>query len=258
MDTQLAGTVALVTGGSRNIGRAIAVGLAREGATVAISYQSDRAGAEETLDLLAAAGSTGRAYPCTLQDVGAPEALAAAAMGDLGPIGVLVSTVSVRPHQPLGQVDAAAFDEVFALNVRAAYLLSQAVADPMVAAGFGRMIFIGGLASYTGHDGRAAVMASKLALVGLARSLSFDLVAKGVTANVVVPSRIDTLREGEVRVPAPHPDPRAARLPVGRLGLPEEIADMCTFLASPRASFISGQELFVTGGKFPLTWDGAG
>jgi 3-oxoacyl-[acyl-carrier protein] reductase len=256
---ELIGRVALITGGSRNIGRALALRFSDAGARVAITYHSDAESAATTVRLIAERGGTAQSYHAALDEPAAPDRLHEEVARDFGTVDVLVNSAAVRPRQPLGEVAASAFDGVFAVNVRAGFLLAQAVAEGMREQGFGRILFFGGLSSYIGQHSRAAVMASKLAVVGVARSLAFELAPAGVTVNVVVPGRIDTER-GAVEHYGPARDRAAqsALVPVGRLGSTDDVAELCLFLASPASSFITGQELFVTGGAFPLTTHGVG
>jgi 3-oxoacyl-[acyl-carrier protein] reductase len=259
MADELIGRVALITGGSRNIGRALALRFSDAGARVAITYNTDAENARTTVRLITERGGIAQAYQVSLEDPEAPERLHDAVSSDFGTVDVLVNSAAVRPRQPLGEVSAAAFDAVFAVNVRAGFLLAQAVAPGMREQGFGRILFFGGLSSYIGQPSRVAVMASKLAVVGLARSLAFELAPTGVTVNVVVPGRIDTERGAiEQYGPARDRAVQSALVPVGRLGSTEDVAELCLFLASPAAGFITGQELFVTGGAYPLTKHGVG
>jgi 3-oxoacyl-[acyl-carrier protein] reductase len=243
---ELIGRVALITGGSRNIGRAVALRFSDAGARVALTYNSDAESAEETVRLISERGGTAKSYQAALEDPDAPGLLHAEVSADFGTVDLLVNSAAVRPRQHLGEVTADAFDAVFALNVRAGFLLAQAVADGMREQGFGQ-------------TSRAAVMASKLAVVGVARSLAFDLAPAGVTVNVVVPGRINTERGAiEQYGPARDREAQVALVPVGRLGSTDDVAELCLFLASPAASFLTGQEFFVTGGAYPLTTHGVG
>ena len=259
MADELIGRVALITGGSRNIGRALALRFSDAGARVALTYNTDAENAEETVRLISERGGTAQAYQAALENPEVPDRLHAEVSADFGTIDLLVNSAAVRPRQVLGEVTAEAFDAVFALNVRAGFLLAQAAAPAMREQGFGRILFFGGLSSYIGQASRAAVMASKLAVVGVARSLAFDLAPEGVTVNVVVPGRIDTERGAvEQYGPARNREAQVALIPVGRMGSTEDVAELCLFLASPAASFLTGQELFVTGGAYPLTTHGVG
>jgi 3-oxoacyl-[acyl-carrier protein] reductase len=229
------------------------------GARVALTYNTDAENAEETVRLISERGGTAQAYQAALENPEVPDRLHAEVSADFGTIDLLVNSAAVRPRQVLGEVTAEAFDAVFALNVRAGFLLAQAAAPAMREQGFGRILFFGGLSSYIGQASRAAVMASKLAVVGVARSLAFDLAPEGVTVNVVVPGRIDTERGAvEQYGPARNREAQVALIPVGRMGSTEDVAELCLFLASPAASFLTGQELFVTGGAYPLTTHGVG
>jgi NAD(P)-dependent dehydrogenase (short-subunit alcohol dehydrogenase family) len=259
MADELIGRVALITGGSRNIGRATALRFSDAGARVAITYNVDCESADATVQLITERGGIAQAYPCELNEPAAPDQLIEAVTADFGTVDVLVNSAAVRPRQPLGAVSATAFDAVFAVNVRAGFLLAQAVAEGMREQAFGRILFFGGLSSYIGQAARTAVMASKLAVVGMARSLAFELASSGVTVNVVVPGRIDTERGAiEHYGPARDREAQVALVPVGRLGATEDVAELCLFLASPASGFITGQELFVTGGAYPLTTHGVG
>ena len=259
MAGELEGKLALVTGGSRNIGRATALRLAGLGATVAVTYRTDAEGAAETVQLIDELGLRAKAYAAALEEAEVPASIVQAIESDFGPIEVLVNSAAIRPRQPLGEVSAEAFDSVFALNVRAGFLLAQAVSAGMKERGFGRILFLGGISSYIGQYDRSAVMASKLAVVGLSRSLAFELATFGITVNVVVPGRIDTVRGAtEHYGPARDREGQAARTLVGHLGTPEDVASCCAYLALPSTGFITGQEFFVTGGANPLIQGGVG
>jgi len=259
MEPTLAGRVALVTGGSRNIGREIACRLASEGAAVALTYRSDFDGAQETVSLIEKAGGRAACYQASLEEPNVHRPLAELVESDLGPIDVLVNSAAIRPRYPLGEMTPEAFERVFSLNVRAPHLLTDAIAPGMAARGFGRLLFMGGLSAYIGQESRGLVMASKLALVGIARSYSFELASKGVTSNVIVPGRVDTERGDVSRYgPAVDREARAKTIPVGHLGSVADVANTIAYLASPQAAFITGQEIFLTGGAYPLTKDGVG
>ncbi len=247
--------VALVTGGSHNIGRAVAMRLAQAGATVALTYRADELGATETVKTIISNGGRAVGYQASLEEPNVPEALAHMVATDLGPVDVLVNTAAIRPRSPIGEVAPEGFDVVFAVNVRAPYLLAQAVAPSMATRGFGRLVFLGGLASYVGREQHGLVMASKLAVVGAARSFAIDLAPYGVTSNVIVPGRIaeeetDNSDTGTEVGSSEREDGWPARTPLGRVGTPEEVAAMVAFLVSPEASYLTGQELFLTGGAF--------
>jgi NAD(P)-dependent dehydrogenase (short-subunit alcohol dehydrogenase family) len=253
METNLVGEIALVTGAAQNIGRAIAQGLAAAGARVAVGYGGDAEGAAGTVAAISAAGGTASAFHIDLADLGSVTAAYEAVVNTFGPIDILVNNAAVRPRRKLADVTPELWDAVFAVNVRGPFFLSQKVVPGMVERRWGRIINLGGLHGYKGSAQRTQVHASKAAVIGMTRGLAFETAEYGVTANVVVPGRIAT-RRGAVDMYGAQEDATyaASTVLMKRQGQPDDIADMCVFLASDRASYITGQELFVTGGTFPL------
>lgn len=253
MDTDLTGKTALVTGAARNIGRAIARGLAAAGARVAVVYGDDGAGAAETVRLITAAAGEATPFSVDLADLASIAAGYEEITRALGPVDILVNNAAIRPRRPLADVTPTLWDTVFAVNVRGPFFLTQKIVPGMIERRWGRVINLGGLHGYKGSAERTQVHASKSALVGMTRGIAFETAEYGVTANVVVPGRIAT-RRGAVEMYGAQEDATAAAATVlmKRLGRPEDVADMCVFLASDRAAYITGQELFVTGGTFPL------
>ncbi len=242
-----------MTGAARNIGRAIAQGLSAAGAQVAVVYGGDGAGATETVRLITAAGGKAAPFSIDLADLGSIAAGYEEITAALGPIDILVNNAAVRPRRPLTAVTPELWDTVFAVNVRGPFFLTQKIVPGMMARRWGRVINLGGLHGYKGSAERTQVHASKSAVVGMTRGIAFETAEYGVTANVVVPGRIAT-RRGAAEMYGAQEDATAAAATVlmKRLGRPEDVADMCVFLASDRAGYITGQELFVTGGTFPL------
>lgn len=253
MDTNLSGRVAVVTGAARNIGRAVATAFGDAGAKVAVVYQGDEANAASTVKLISDAGGIARPFRLDLQDLASITSAVDSITAELGPVDILVNNAAIRPQITLGEVTPQRWDEVFAVNVRGPFFLTQRVVTGMVERRWGRIINMGGLHGYLGSAHRTQVHASKQAVVGMTRGIAFDVAPFGVTANVVVPGRIDTSRGGaEVYGVHESADVAAQLVLVKRMGHPEEVADMCLFLASERAAYITGQELFVTGGSFPM------
>jgi 3-oxoacyl-[acyl-carrier protein] reductase len=251
MDTELTGRVAVVTGAARNIGRAVAVTLAAAGARVAVVHQGSDAA--ETVRTIAEAGGTARAFRIDLQDLASVAAGADAIEAEFGGVDILVNNAAIRPQVKLPELTAKVWDEVFAVNVRGPFFFTQRLLPHMIEQRWGRIVNMGGLHGYIGSANRTQVHASKLAVVGMTRGIAFDVAEYGVTANVVVPGRIAT-RRGDAALYGAQEDPEhAARtVLVKRMGRPEEVADTCLFLVSERAGYITGQEIFVTGGSFPM------
>jgi 3-oxoacyl-[acyl-carrier protein] reductase len=242
----LTGRVAVVTGSARNIGRAIALALARSGAAVAVSARQAAAEAEAVAAEIRDAG--GRAM-VALADVKRPESAAAlvtAAIDAFGRLDILVNNASVRREIDFAQLDYAEWREILGTTLDGAYLCSHAALPHLVASGRGAIVNIGGLSAHTGASRRAHVIAAKAGLVGLTRALAHDLAPHNITVNCVAPGVIDTARSG-TGVPAHH----AVHKPlVGRRGTPEEIAALVAFLCGPDARYITGQTIHANGGIF--------
>ena len=253
MDTNLSGRVAVVTGAARNIGRSVAQTFAEAGATVAVVYSTNAAAAECTVSEIAETGGKAQAFALDLEDVGSIPAVAARITEALGPADILVNNAAIRPQIPWREVTPERWDEVFRVNVRGPFFLTQQLLPAMVERGWGRIINMGGLHGYLGSANRTQVHASKLAVIGMTRGIAFDVAEHGVTANVVVPGRISVQR-GAVELYGETEDPTGAArtVLVKRLGRTQEVADMCLFLASESAGYLTGQEFFVTGGTYPM------
>jgi 3-oxoacyl-[acyl-carrier protein] reductase len=251
---QLAGKNVLVSGGTRNVGRAVAEGFADAGANVAVIGGSDQGALDETLALLGQRPVTSYGVIQPLEESSGPASAVEACVAGIGPIDVLVNVAAVRPHVEGDQITAEEFDHVLAINLRAPFLLAHAVIPHMRERGFGRIVNFSGINAYWGRKNRSHVVTSKGGVIALTRALALDTAEHGITVNTVVPATIDTERS--------HPEwyPDAAerrarqleRIPMGRLGTTDEVVSVVLFLASPRASYVTGQEVFVTGGSYPL------
>lgn len=253
MDTDLSGRVAVVTGAARNIGRAVATTLADAGARVAVVYQGDEKNGQETARLITEAGGVASAFHIDLEDLASITAGVESIKDVLGSPDILVNNAAIRPQIPLTKVTPEQWDQVFHVNVRGPFFLTQHLIADMVERRWGRIINMGGLHGYIGSAQRTHVHASKLAVIGMTRGIAFDVAESGVTANVVVPGRIAT-RRGDLSLYGAQEDSSAAAqtVLVKRMGDPQEVADMVLFLASERAGYMTGQEFFVTGGSFPM------
>lgn len=239
--------VAIVTGASRNIGRATALALAREGFAVVVHSGSDAAGAEETAGLVAAEGVAVDVVLGDLTEAPTPERLVKAA-ADLGQVAVLVNNAALRRAVPFEEMDLAEWRSVLAVNLDAAFLCARAVIGAMLAAGWGRIINIGGMTGHSGAAKRAHVVASKAALVGFSKALAMEYAGRGVTANCVVPGAIETERGSSAGPRIQHPGKSLP--PVGRRGRPEEVAAVVAMLCRPEADYVTGQTYHVNGGAY--------
>jgi 3-oxoacyl-[acyl-carrier protein] reductase len=243
--TPLAGRAAVVTGSARNIGRAIALELARAGAAVVVNARHAAADAEAVADEIRSAG--GRAT-VKVADVAQPEgarALVAAAVESFGGLDILVNNASVRREVAFDQLDYAEWRDILSTTLDGAYLCCHAAQPHLVASSQGAIVNIGGLSAYIGAARRAHIIAAKAGLAGLTRALAHDLAPHGVTVNCVAPGIIDTVRSG--RAPAHH---ALHAPPVGRPGRPEEIAALVGFLCGPNARYITGQTIHANGGVY--------
>ena len=254
---KLEGKVALVTGSGRNIGRAIALAFADEGASVAVNGLQNRANVEEVAKLIEDRG--GRAFP-VLADVSDPDQvdrMMDEVSAALGPVDVLVSNAAVRPHKPLTEFTNAEWRLVMGVDLDATFYLSRAVLPHMVEAGAGSIIAISGMAAFGVRKDSAAVAAAKAGIIGLMRGIAFDYGSLGVRANVVAPGSIDTDRydqhayaAGQPAVIVPDDLSRRQNIPMARLGTPEEVAAACVFLASDDGGYTTGHTLHVGGGLY--------
>jgi 3-oxoacyl-[acyl-carrier protein] reductase len=244
--TALAGKVALVTGAGKNIGRAIALTLARAGATVLVNGRSDRAAIEAVAAEIVAAG--GRAVP-QLADVSDPDAVAAMAREvaeTLGGVDILVSNAGLRRQTPFTEMSYAEWREILSVALDGAFLLARAFVPQMIARGGGAIVALSGISHHVGTPNRAHVSASKAGLEGLMRSLAVELAPHNIRCNCVAPGTIDTVR-GASAGASPG---MTGGIPLGRKGTIEEIAAVVRLLAGPEGGYITGQTVHVNGGAF--------
>jgi 3-oxoacyl-[acyl-carrier protein] reductase len=245
---ELAGKVALVTGGARNIGGAIARALAAGGADVMVNALHAHADVDQTVRDIEA---TGRRAGSHIADVTDPDAVAAmieATVGRFGRIDALVNNAAIRPEQPFAEMVFADWRRVLAVILDGAFLCSRACVPHIARAGGGSIVNIGGETGHRGAAGRAHVVTAKAGLAGMTKALALDLAPQGITVNCVVPGRIDTVRAGSAD-PGAHVH-RPAVPPIGRLGTPEDVAAMVRMLCGPDARYITGQAIHVNGGAY--------
>jgi 3-oxoacyl-[acyl-carrier protein] reductase len=234
------GRVALVTGGSGGIGAELCARLAAAGAAVAVHYSSNRAAAER----VAAGIERAAVVEGDLRDLAAPERLVDAVDAELGPVDVLAANAGMSRPAPYEEVDAAAFDETLAVNLRAPFLLARRVLPGMRERGYGRILFTSSVAALTGGIIGPHYASSKAGLHGLTHFLASRVAGDGVTVNAIAPALIEDtgMLPGE-------PGELAGLVPVGRLGRPEEVADLA--LAMLRNGYLTNQVISVDGGMHP-------
>jgi len=245
---ELDGKVALVTGGARNIGRAIARALAAGGADVMVNALHAHDDVDETVRDIEATGRRAASHIADVTDPDAVAAMVAVTVERFGRIDALVNNAAVRPGQSFASMSFTDWRRVLAVILDGAFLCSQACAPHIARAGGGSIVNIGGETGHRGAAGRAHVVTAKAGLAGMTKALALELAAERITVNCVVPGRIDTVRTGSVdpAQPAHRPDVP----PIGHLGTPEDVAAMVRMLCGPNGRYITGQAIHVNGGAY--------
>ena len=241
----LTGKIALVTGASRGIGRAIAVGMAKAGAEV-FCASTKEGGCAETLAEIAAAGGKAHAMVCDVSDPASVDAMAKDLLARAGKLELLVNNAGITKDGLFLRMSVDDFDKVVDTNLRSVFLVTKAFSRNLLKAQGGRIVNIGSVVGLTGNVGQANYAASKAGLVGLTKSLAQEFAGRGVTANVVAPGFITSDMTNAIPEPA-----RAAmltKIPLGHCGAPEDVANAVVFLCSDAARYITGQTLVVDGG----------
>ena len=238
----LTGKVALVTGASRGIGRVIAIALAEAGAEVAENYRSRKAAARETCAAIHTAGSRALAVKANVARAAAVARMVATIDLELGPVDILVNNAGIVGAKPLEDISEADWDEMIAVNLTSAFLVTQQVLPGMRARRWGRIIMISSVAAQTGGVTGPHYAASKAGLLGLTHSYARHLVKEGITVNAISPALIATeMVTGNLTVT---PD----LIPVGRFGAPDEVAAVAVMLA--KNGYLTGQTINVNGGWY--------
>ena len=244
----LSGKIALVTGAGKNIGRAIALTLARDGAAVVVNGRHDAAAVDEVVATIRAAGGTAMAAMADVADRDQARALAERVAGEMGGIDILVSNAGLRRQTKYLDISLAEWREIMSVALDGAFFLSQAAIPHIVARGGGSIIAMSGMSNHVGTPNRAHVSASKAALEGLMRSLAVEFGGQNIRANCIAPGSIDTVRGASAGVlPGTL---TLAGTPLGRRGTVDEIAAMVRLLAGPEGAYITGQTLHVNGGVY--------
>ncbi|HEX9294175.1 MAG TPA: 3-oxoacyl-ACP reductase family protein [Polyangiaceae bacterium] len=240
--------VAIVTGASRGIGRAIAEALAEQGATVIINYVRGEAQAREVADAIVAKGGKAEILGFDVANPQASEEAVASAAKRHGRLDIAVSNAGISIDALLLRLKPEDIDRTLAVNVGGAFSLARAATRVMMRARTGRLVFVSSVVGETGNAGQSAYSASKAALLGLAKSLAREYVTRGITVNAVTPGFVDT-----DMTQALTPEQREAMLkavPLGRVATAREIATAVVYLASDEAAYVTGQVLRVNGGMY--------
>ncbi|MBC8747712.1 3-oxoacyl-[acyl-carrier protein] reductase [Paraburkholderia sp. WC7.3g] len=239
--------IAIVTGASRGIGRAIAMELARQGATV-IGTATSESGAAAITEAFKAAGVNGRGAVLDVNDAAAAEALIDRTVKEFGVLNILVNNAGITQDQLAMRMKDDDWDAVVDTNLKSVFRLSRAVLRPMMKAKGGRIINITSVVGSAGNPGQINYAAAKAGVAGMTRALAREIGSRGITVNCVAPGFIDT--DMTKALPEEQQTVLKTQIPLGRLGSPEDIAHAVAFLASPQAGYITGTTLHVNGGMY--------
>ena len=244
----LSGKIALVTGGSRGIGKAAAQALAERGARVILTYARDEAAAREVVESIRAAGGTAEAERLDVGNFAATESAVAAIVKKAGKLDVLVNNAGISIDGLLLRLREQDLDAILGVNVKGALACAQAAIKPMIKARSGRIIFVSSVVGQMGNAGQVAYAASKAALIGAAKSLAREYASRSITVNALAPGYVAT--DMTAALETAQREAMLSAVPLGRPATAEEIAASVVFLASDEAAYITGQVLAPNGGMY--------
>lgn len=244
--SQFEGKIAIVTGGSRGIGRAIALELGQRGATVIVNYNQSADAAEAVIAEIKAAGGDGTTFQCDVSDADQVAAMFKDVTKMYGQLDILVNNAGVTRDNVIMMLKPDDFDTVINTNLRSAWLCSKAASRTMMKQRSGRIINISSVVGIAGNGGQTNYAASKAGLLGLTKSLAKEIAPRNVTVNAVAPGFIGTDMTSELSDDIK--ETAISHIPLGRMGAPEDVAKAVAFLASEDAAYITGQVLVVDGG----------
>ena len=242
----LEGNVALVTGGSRGIGRAVCLELARQGAAVAVNYAGNSAAAEETVEQCRALGVEAEAFRADVADPAACDALIAAVKERFGRLDILVNNAGIARDGLLMTAKEEDFSQTLDTNLKGAYFCTKAAAKVMLRQKYGRIVCLSSVVGLRGNPGQTAYAASKAGVIGLVKAAAKELAGRDITVNAVAPGFIET--DMTAVLPEKAKAAILGTIPKGRPGSPEEVARAVAFFAGPECAYITGQVLCVDGG----------
>jgi 3-oxoacyl-[acyl-carrier protein] reductase len=248
MIIDLHGRVALVTGASRGIGRAIALRLAQAGAFTYVNYEKNEGAARETLDSIKKSGGNGRILPFSVGDSLAVGEGVKQILKEQGQIDILVNNAGIWMGGPTLRIKETQWKKVMEVNLQGVFNCIQATVRPMMKRRSGKIINISSIIAFSGNTGDAIYGASKAGIVGLTKSLAREFASRNICINAVAPGFIET--DMTVGIPGEMKNELMNLIPLGRLGKPEDVAGLVTFLASEEASYITGQVFHVNGGLY--------
>ena len=244
--SRLSGQRALVTGASRGIGRAVALRLASEGASVALNYNSGREEAEAVAAEIAAAGGSAVTLQGNVADAGQAEALVDAAAAALAGLDILVNNAGITRDNLLMRLSEDDWDAVVDTNLKGAFLCTKAAIRPMLRQRSGRIVNMSSVVALTGNPGQANYTAAKAGLIGFTRTVAREVASRGITVNAIAPGFIATQMVDSI--PEDLQAQIRERIPLGAFGTPEDVAGCVAFLVSADAAYITGQVLSIDGG----------